>query len=660
MSRLGRVHARAVAALATLVGVAGAAASPLVAATTTTRVNETVVAIVIALYAAVGLVILWQHPRHPIGRLLLVSSVIWGVGEGLLSVGVRLLLDDPQDRTAAVSAAVGTGGRTVGWLLLVLWLPLWFPDGRPAGSPRLGRLTRRLALATVGVFLAVALFSPRLTDLRVNDIDNPLGVPQPAAPVADAVAAIALALAVVAVVLAVINLVHRWRHDDELGRQQVLWFAMAFAPPIVLFFLSMGDLASPWMFGIASVPVPVAIAVAIHQHRLYDLQLAVSRSLAFAVLWLVIAALYAITVGGVGAVLQRRGASWLPWVAAGVVAVSFAPVRDALQQAANKLTYGQWSRPAEVLAGVGRRLADATDVGGLLDTLTRELAEGLGLASVQIIDAEGKVLAGHGEPQEPWDERVLTAYGSPVGTLVWARRPLRRADLALLDDVAHHLGGVVHASRLLALVRASQERLVLAREEERKRLRRDLHDGLGPALAGLTLQVDTLRNRPSPEGLLTLRDGIKATVVDVRRIVEGLRPPALDELGLPEALHQVADRLTGGGPLTVDVSVTELPPLPAAVEVAAYRIVQEALTNTVRHSGARRCSVLVTLGPGSLMVQVVDDGCGEVAPRNGGIGLSTMRERAEEIGGTLQIRHGAAHEGTTVTARLPVVSEQSR
>ena len=151
----------------------------------------------------------------------------------------------------------------------------------------------------------------------------------------------------------------------------------------------------------------------------------------------------------------------------------------------------------------------------------------------------------------------MTSYGVEVGTLAWARRPLRDTDRQLLGDLARQLGTVVHAAGLLDAVRASQERLVLGREEERRRLRRDLHDGLGPALAGLLLHVDTLRNvlrsRLGPEasatadeGLLALRSGIQGTVADVRRIVEGLRPPALDELGLAEAVAQLADRLTGG------------------------------------------------------------------------------------------------------------------
>jgi len=240
---------------------------------------------------------------------------------------------------------------------------------------------------------------------------------------------------------------------------------------------------------------------------------------------------------------------------------------------------------------------------------------------------------------------------------------LREADRELLVDLGRQLGTLVHAVGLLDAVRASQERLVLAREEERRRLRRDLHDGLGPALAALLMRVDTLRNllrarldddasAVADEGLLALRAGIQGTVADVRRIVEGLRPPALDELGLPDAVAQLADRLTAGAELTVQVSADPLPRLEAAVEVAAYRITQEALANVLRHAGARSASVRLESGQGGLVVEIRDDGHGVVVPRADGVGLASMRERAEEIGGTFGLvpRPGA---GTTIRAFLP-------
>lgn len=447
----------------------------------------------------------------------------------------------------------------------------------------------------------------------------------------------------------------RYRRTGALGRQQTLVFAAAFLPPVAGFVAVLSDDAGPWLFGVVSLPVPLAIGVGVLQRRLYDIPLVVNRSLTYGTLWMLIAALYAVTVGGVGALVQQRGASWLPWVAAGVVAVSFAPLREGLQRAANRVTYGQWARPGEVLARTGQRLADAGDLGALLGSLAEDLAVGLGLGHVEIRNRDGRTLAVAGPADGEVDELPLTAYGAPIGVLRWRRRALRDGDRALLAEIATQLGAAVHADGLLASVRAAQERLVLAREEERRRLRRDLHDGLGPALAGLTLQVDTVRNL-FPAGnadaaLLRLRSGIQDTVLDVRRIVEGLRPAALDDLGLVEAVHQLA--VDHRQPV-VEVVADPLPRLPAAVEVAAYRIVQEALANATRHARAHAVQVALTLSSEGLVVTVSDDGTGVVAARLDGVGLGSMRERAEEIGGRFAI---VAHpgRGTTITATLPVV-----
>jgi signal transduction histidine kinase len=440
-------------------------------------------------------------------------------------------------------------------------------------------------------------------------------------------------------------------------RQRVLWFAIAFACPVVLFPLGIANDATPLMFGLASLPVPVAIGVAVLQHRLYDIQTVLNRSLTYGALWLLIAGVYAAIVGGVGAMLRQTGAPWLPWVAAGVVAVSFAPLRSALQQAANRLTYGQWSQPAAVLAATGRRLSDAADVPALLSTLSDELSTTLGLDYVEISDVRDRTLATSGVRPGNVEEIPLTAYGVGVGALRWGATRLRSGDRALLADVAHQLGGVVHAASLLQVIREAQERLVLAHEEERKRLRRDLHDGLGPSLASLTLEVDTLRNRLGVTDveaeLLRIRSSIQSTVLDVRRIVEGLRPPALDELGLDGAIGQLASRLTHGTDLVVDIDVPALRGIPAAVEVAAYRVTQEALTNVVRHAHAKHAQVHVAVQPDGLSIEVRDDGVGTVSPRPGGVGLDSMRERAEEIGGRLRI--DAVHPGgATVLAWLPM------
>jgi signal transduction histidine kinase len=203
---------------------------------------------------------------------------------------------------------------------------------------------------------------------------------------------------------------------------------------------------------------------------------------------------------------------------------------------------------------------------------------------------------------------------------------------------------------------------VTAREEERRRLRRDLHDGVGPQLAALTLKIETARNNlsgvPGAGDLLSdLADRARAAVTDVRGAVHDLRPPALDELGLVPALRETAAQYGQGG-LNVTVEAPEdLPALPAAVEVAAYRIAQEAMTNAVRHAGARRCAVRFDLEPGAgvLRLEVVDDGGGLAADSSPGVGLASMRERTEELGGTFSVEP-VPGGGTRVRADLPGIS----
>lgn len=651
MSHCGLVN-RTLSLLAAVVAAAGEAIAISASSPGSARWNEVAVAAVVVAYAGVGVLILWHRPGHPVGRIAVAIAPVWGVGQALVATSYQTLQHHPESRVAALGSVLGAFLRGLPWLVAVLWLPLRFPNGAPAET-RLHRVAQRVAIGTIGAFSVASLFPPHLTDLRVDHIDNPLAAPGALADVARALAGIDLVLGTAAIGLAIGVLVQGYRRGRPLTRQQTLVFGLAFLPPVAALVSSAWDSAGPWLFGVASLPLPVAIGVAVLQRRLYDIQLVVNRSLSYGALWLAIAALYGVTVGGVGAMIGQRGAPWLAWLAAGVVAVSFAPLRDALHAAANRLTYGQWSQPNEVLAATARRLGDATDVPRLLSDLVEDVGQALDLPYVAISAPDGRILAERGTAARAVDELPMSSYGVPVGVLSWARRPLREADHALLADLARQLGTVVHAAGLLDAVRFSRERLVLAREEERRRLRRDLHDGLGPALAGLTLKVDTVRNEMRDDRadpfLLALRSGIQDTVLDVRRIVEGLRPAALDDLGLAEAVGQ----LSAHTDLRVSVEAEGLPRLLAATEVAAYRIVQEALTNVSRHARANRACVRIRSSGGELVVEVVDDGHGVVSPRAGGLGLGSMRSRAEEIGGTFDLVATPGH-GTRITARLPL------
>ncbi len=246
-----------------------------------------------------------------------------------------------------------------------------------------------------------------------------------------------------------------------------------------------------------------------------------------------------------------------------------------------------------------------------------------------------------------------------VGTLeVAARRPglsLSTDELALLHNLARQVGITLHAAQLSEALQASRAQLVAAREEERRRIRRDLHDGLGPTLAAMRLQLGIARRslRSEPEAAEALLDELRSDVVEataaIRRLVYNLRPPLLDEHGLAGALRSLS-RLVEPLPLQLELPDT-LPSLPAAVEVALYRIAAEALHNVARHAHATSCILRLELTDDTVTLQMCDDGNGLPAGHRDGVGLTAMRERAEELGGSVVVR--GASGGVTVTTRIP-------
>jgi signal transduction histidine kinase len=258
--------------------------------------------------------------------------------------------------------------------------------------------------------------------------------------------------------------------------------------------------------------------------------------------------------------------------------------------------------------------------------------------------------------------------GRPVGWLVVvprdANEPFSPADLRLLADLARQSGPAVEAVRLTGDLRRSREELVATREEERRRLRRDLHDELGPALAGSLMKLGAARSmmatEPARAGELLddLEGDARAMIEEIRRMARDLRPPALDELGLLGVLRQrIATFDDGAGDGRIRVSLdapADVPALPAAVEVAALRIALEGLTNAARHSRASCARVGVSLDGDALIVSVADDGVGLAPDAKPGVGLASMRERADELGGSLSIETPVGG-GTKVLARLPLV-----
>jgi signal transduction histidine kinase len=613
--------------------------------------------IAVIAFTVIGAVVIAARPANPLGWLLLAGGTLWSLGQAGADLAYLGIVADPGRVPGASALAVtGSTARAVAWLAVTVGVPLYYPDGRVEGRWR--RLSGLLAVTMVlGVLSPVTDPEGGLTDL--GPWRNSLAANPVVATVGGVIAPLAALLGLIASAGAVAHLVVRWRRGDAFVRQQVSLLAVAATLTLLAIPVALGT-GLGWVFSLAVLPLPFAIGFAVLARGLYDLRTAVNRTLLWITLSAVIAGGYALVIVGVGALLHVPGAAWLPWVAAGTVAVTFAPLRDGLQRAVNRLTFGRWDQPYDVLADLGQRLEASTDVDRLLTDVVGELRL-LGLAEISVADADGRFLAGDPGGADPVAV-PLTAYGRPVGTLRYRQPtpPLRPRDLRLLDDLAGHLGGVLHAHQLSRDLQRALEAQVLAREEERRRLRRDLHDGLGPALAGHLLRLDVLAAKLPPGSgpaadADALREDLRATVLEVRRVVEGLRPPALDELGLPTALAHVGNRLTAGSGVALDLRTGDLPPLSAAVEVAAYRIVAEAVTNVVRHAGATTCCVTVEVAGPLLRITVSDDGCGlGAAADNTGNGLLTMRERAAELRGRFRVTGAPGATGTTVVAELPL------
>jgi signal transduction histidine kinase len=421
--------------------------------------------------------------------------------------------------------------------------------------------------------------------------------------------------------------------------------------------LPTGSLLGLWLVALALTLLPVAVAVSVFRYRLFEIEVAVRRTLVYVVASALLVGVYA----GVVALVDA------PILGAAVVAVAFAPVRDRVQRGLARLLFGDRGDPATALSLLGRRLEDASETP--LHDAAHTVATTLRLPAATVLDAAGHAVSAHGPAPGDWAGDglavPLVAAGRVEGELrVAPRSPdeqLSAADRAVLAELARPLALALATARLDAELRRSRSLIVSAREEERRRLRRELHDGLGPGLAAIGMELDLAialageRDDVGARATTRARELSGTLIGDVRRIVHELRPAALDELGLVGALEDLA--LTPGAGPRVRVESSALPELPAAIEVAAYRIAQEALTNAVRHSGAATVTIAVGVEEQWLRVQVSDDGRGLSGSVVEGVGSASMRERAAEVGGRFW-RGPGADAGTIVRAELPWEEER--
>jgi two-component system, NarL family, sensor kinase len=363
---------------------------------------------------------------------------------------------------------------------------------------------------------------------------------------------------------------------------------------------------------------------------------------------------------------QHAPALWLHPVALLLIALTVRPIHGWVQPSIDRLIYDWHDDPYSVLAVVGQHLdPDVQDPRAIVPTIAASIAATLRLPYVSITTEMGgeSISAAHGLLPARGELAVVPlAYrGNPIGILHAAPRRtgeiLSARDMQLLEDLARQVGIALHAARLGESLQLARERLVTAREEERRRIRRDLHDGLAPTLASVRMQLAAARRlvRDDPDGaarmLDELREDVRAATADIRRLVYDLRPPLLDEHGLLGALRDM-DGVLEGCVLTLALP-GDLPPLPAAVEVAAYRIASEAVHNVAKHARASHCTLSLVVSQNALVLEISDDGQGLPAEVSTGVGLVSMRERAAELGGSLTI-NPAPGGGTCVAATLPL------
>jgi len=610
---------------------------------------------VVLSWAMTGAVLTWLRPRNAVGWLLLVVGgfqVLQNFAAAYGSLGVYLGAGWPAARWAAL---LGSVLWLPGLLPLANVLPAIYPDGRVPGP----HWRMPLAASCTGTVMVtvMALFS--------NDAYQGVAPgPSPLAPVTVSPAWLAGLYGVIAVLLLVGGTLAIWVMSAfrlarlaPPRRQQLAWVLVVV---VAMFGLTLAPLPG-WLFFVTTPSVPVAIAVGIFRYDLLGMKAILRRALVYGALTTVLFGAYLLVTSVAGTGLGQRAVPG--FVAAALVAVGLAPLRERLQRAVDRLVYGESRDPLRAVSRLGGHITSSQEpdlVAGVLSSIATALhAPGATLRS-----PEGHVLAATGMPGEGLGV-PLALGGRTLGSLVITARSSDErygaADRRLLDLFAPQVAVMVHALDLTEDLQTERDAVVEATGTERMRLQQELHDGLGPSLTGMGLGLVALEDALAVEDLATsrrlvsrMRGEVTDAVSEVRRIIDGLKPLGLDELGLNPAIQ----RLVAAAGFPVQLTLAQLPHLRADVETAAYRIAAEALTNVAKHAHATHTTLDLRACNGVLSVEVADDGRGFAAPdvpAGSGVGLASMRQRATTLGGELHVLSGA--EGTTVTARLPLVPQ---
>jgi two-component system, NarL family, sensor kinase len=582
-------------------------------------------------YAVTGGFLIVRRPDLPFGWLLAGAALLAAVGSATAALVYLAVSHGASQRLAFLGYAMAA--TAVLPLAVQGLVNVRFPSGRL--SSRGGRVLEVALLAGIVLALAAGVlgdYKLRLVrpDSTVVLVGNPLigGT---------ALGRYAAGLSVVVPIVVLLGLIaglgvlrRAWKATG-IERYQLRWRAYGVVLSLLLFPLAVNQVLPAAVDVLDGLFFVTTLAIPVVRYRLWAIDTVIRRSAAYALVTIaVVGGFAAIAALGTTVASERVGFT----VAAAGAAVAFAPARSYSQRLVDHFFTGSEASRTGALSDVGRRLAAVAAPGEVLPAVVAVVAvvaESLRLPYVAIErPRDGSVLAASGEPAAAGDARAgrwpLSYQGLIVGTLVaWPRRgeeTFDPRDRAVLADIARQAGAAVHAEALTADLLDSRQRLVSAREEERRRLRRDLHDGLGPLLTGIGLNIDAARARAGHAGgagargdldplLGQAKDATTQAIADLRGIVYGLRPSSLDDLGLAGAIAAHIQRLTEGTAVQITLESDPPPDLPAAIEVATFRIAVEAISNVVRHAGAQACQVRLGADScGQLVVEVCDDGAG--------------------------------------------------
>jgi signal transduction histidine kinase len=613
--------------------------------------------------APVGALIASRNPRHPIGWIMLAIGLV-STFQGLLGEGARQLYAPRPELGAALFFISNALSRTV--LLLYGILLVLFPDGRLPSRRWRPVVIVGIVAMTASAALDVITPGPLADYAMLTPPRNPLSIPLP--DLAQNIVGLSLFIGLFGfLLLSIVSVVLRFRRAGPELRIQLKWFALAGSLLVATFVSAnvitpVGSWPSP-PFGAAELlaagAMSVAIAIAILRHRLFDIDLVISRTVAYGALAGVIAAFYIAVVAGVGGLLAAGSESrlLLAVVATAFVAVAFQPLRTRLERLANRLVYGVRAVPYEVLADFTTRLDGRQSSLELLPVMARMLAQGTGSDAATVwLDENGREVPAssfpehqHVTPDAATRSVPLQHAGANLGRLAVARRsgePLSPTEERLMDGLASQAGLVLHSaglqdelSRRMIELRQSRHRLVAAQDEARRRLERDLHDGAQQNLVSLRMKLGlaagvALEKPDSLEPLLQEMQSELGDALDsLRNLARGVYPPLLEAEGLKAALRARARQV----PISIDVQCGS-ERYPRELEGAFYFCCSEALQNLTKHSRATRGSVRVWCEDGRLCFEVRDNGRGlDSARAKSGGGLQNIRDRLDVLGGVVDV-----------------------